>query len=118
MQIYIYIYIYIYEFDKENDLTVDCGYGRDGVDPDSEASVELARRIASAPTATLEGIYTHGGHSYGLPAPNTRNHNIIIHLRVLWISPYASRQHSQRCVRIVCSPPLEDLATNATWFIG
>lgn len=46
-------------------LMVDCGYGRDGVDPDAEASLELARRIAEAPSASFAGIYTHGGHSYG-----------------------------------------------------
>jgi len=45
-------------------LMVDCGYHRDGVDPDDEASVDLANRIAAAPTASFHGIYTHGGHSY------------------------------------------------------
>jgi D-serine deaminase-like pyridoxal phosphate-dependent protein len=45
-------------------LMVDCGYHRDGVDPDDEASIALARRIANAPTARFIGIYTHGGHSY------------------------------------------------------
>lgn len=45
-------------------IMVDCGYGRDGVDPDADASVALAKRVAEAPTAKLAGIYTHGGHSY------------------------------------------------------
>lgn len=45
-------------------MMVDCGYHRDGVDPEDEASVALAKRIAEAPNAKFLGIYTHGGHSY------------------------------------------------------
>lgn len=45
-------------------VMVDCGYHRDGVDPDDDASVELVRCIAAAQTARFAGIYTHGGHSY------------------------------------------------------
>lgn len=45
-------------------LMVDCGYHRDGVDPEDEASVGLAKRISSADTAVFAGVYTHGGHSY------------------------------------------------------
>eukprot|EP00931_Biecheleriopsis_adriatica_P108924 TRINITY_DN83195_c0_g1_i1.p1 TRINITY_DN83195_c0_g1~~TRINITY_DN83195_c0_g1_i1.p1 ORF type:complete len:416 (-),score=87.95 TRINITY_DN83195_c0_g1_i1:36-1283(-) len=47
-------------------LMVDCGYGRDGVDPDDPASVELALRISNSAAAKLAGLYTHGGHSYDL----------------------------------------------------
>eukprot|EP00929_Paragymnodinium_shiwhaense_P038512 TRINITY_DN20338_c0_g1_i1.p1 TRINITY_DN20338_c0_g1~~TRINITY_DN20338_c0_g1_i1.p1 ORF type:complete len:390 (-),score=96.72 TRINITY_DN20338_c0_g1_i1:350-1519(-) len=46
-------------------VMVDCGYHRDGVDPEDPDSVELVRRISSSSVASLEGIYTHGGHSYG-----------------------------------------------------
>lgn len=46
-------------------LMVDCGYGRDGVDPEDQATVDLARRLAADPAkARLAGLYTHGGHSY------------------------------------------------------
>lgn len=46
-------------------VMVDCGYGRDGLDPEDPASVELVRRIADTPAvAKLAGLYTHGGHSY------------------------------------------------------
>lgn len=45
-------------------LMIDCGYHRDGVDPDDPASVALAKRIATSATAALLGVYTHGGHSY------------------------------------------------------
>jgi len=45
-------------------IMVDCGYGRDGVDPEDPESVNLAKLIAAAPTADLKGIYTHEGHSY------------------------------------------------------
>ncbi|CAE7866611.1 dthadh [Symbiodinium microadriaticum] len=46
-------------------LMVDCGYGRDGVDPEDPATVGLARRLAADPSkARLAGLYTHGGHSY------------------------------------------------------
>eukprot|EP00928_Gymnodinium_smaydae_P026466 TRINITY_DN20777_c0_g2_i1.p1 TRINITY_DN20777_c0_g2~~TRINITY_DN20777_c0_g2_i1.p1 ORF type:complete len:386 (-),score=85.11 TRINITY_DN20777_c0_g2_i1:61-1218(-) len=46
-------------------VMVDCGYHRDGVDPEDPASLELARRIATSPVSVLAGVYTHGGHSYG-----------------------------------------------------
>ena len=46
-------------------LCVDCGYGRDGVDPNDPASTELARRLAASPHTVFAGLYTHGGHSYG-----------------------------------------------------
>lgn len=45
-------------------IMVDCGYGRDGVDPKAAESLDLARRVATSSTTTLAGIYTHGGHSY------------------------------------------------------
>lgn len=45
-------------------LMVDCGYHRDGVDPEDEGSVTLAKRLEDAATCTFAGVYTHGGHSY------------------------------------------------------
>lgn len=46
-------------------IMVDCGYRRDGVDPDDTASIDLAKKLTEAPHVTLAGVYTHGGHSYG-----------------------------------------------------
>lgn len=45
-------------------LMVDCGYGRDGVDPEDAESIKLVERIDLSPCAKLAGLYTHGGHSY------------------------------------------------------
>ena len=45
-------------------VMVDSGYHRDGLDPASPASLELARRIAAGPATALAGLYTHGGDSY------------------------------------------------------
>lgn len=45
-------------------LMVDCGYGRDGVDPEGIEAVALAKRLADGPQTRLAGLYTHGGHSY------------------------------------------------------
>ena len=45
-------------------IMVDCGYGRDGVDPSDPTSLDIAERLATASTTTLSGVYTHGGHSY------------------------------------------------------
>jgi D-serine deaminase-like pyridoxal phosphate-dependent protein len=45
-------------------IKVDCGYGRAGVDPSSEAAVEVARRLADSATLHLRGCLTHAGHTY------------------------------------------------------
>ncbi len=45
-------------------LKVDCGYHRAGVDPESDALVELAKRIDRAPRLTFDGILSHSGHAY------------------------------------------------------
>ena len=45
-------------------LMVDCGYHRDGIDPNDEASFTLAQKINDDAFTSLCGIYTHGGHSY------------------------------------------------------
>jgi hypothetical protein len=51
-------------------LMVDCGYGRDGVDPTQQTSLDLALRIARSDRVTFAGIYTHGGHSYDAVGPD------------------------------------------------
>ena len=43
---------------------VDCGYHRDGVDPDDPESVDLVRALCESPLTSFAGLYTHGGHSY------------------------------------------------------
>ena len=45
-------------------LKVDCGAHRAGVDPDLDASVALAGRLAGSPGLELRGILTHAGQSY------------------------------------------------------
>lgn len=45
-------------------LKVDCGYHRSGVDPRSELAVELAARLAAAPSLRFAGLLTHSGHAY------------------------------------------------------
>jgi len=45
-------------------VMVDCGYHRDGVDPESEEAVDIVRKIEESSKLKLAGIYTHGGHSY------------------------------------------------------
>ena len=43
---------------------VDCGYHRDGCDPNDPSSVALVRMLVESGVTMLAGIYTHGGHSY------------------------------------------------------
>lgn len=50
-------------------LKVDCGYGRAGVDPQTESAIRLASRIYSSPTVHFAGVLTHGGHSYSRVGP-------------------------------------------------
>ena len=45
-------------------LEVDCGDHRGGVDPTSDASVALARRLHGSSHLDLLGVLTHGGHAY------------------------------------------------------
>lgn len=45
-------------------VAVDCGYHRDGVDPDDADSVALVRRLVDSAATRFAGIYTHAGHSY------------------------------------------------------
>ncbi len=43
-------------------MKVNCGLDRCGVEP--EEAVELAKHIRELPSLTLQGIFTHAGHSY------------------------------------------------------
>jgi D-serine deaminase-like pyridoxal phosphate-dependent protein len=45
-------------------LKVDCGNHRAGVDPDADASVGLARRLAESAGIDFRGVLAHGGQSY------------------------------------------------------
>lgn len=45
-------------------LEVDSGDHRSGVDPQGDAAVSLAHRLASSRTLTFDGLLTHGGHTY------------------------------------------------------
>jgi D-serine deaminase-like pyridoxal phosphate-dependent protein len=48
-------------------LKVDVGLHRCGVDPDSEAALLLARRIAANGALRFAGLLSHAGHAYRLP---------------------------------------------------
>lgn len=50
-------------------LEVDCGYGRSGVDPRRERTLDLARRLSDSPTLRFRGCLTHAGHSYHADTP-------------------------------------------------
>jgi D-serine deaminase-like pyridoxal phosphate-dependent protein len=45
-------------------LKVDCGYHRCGVAPESEAALDIPRKISSSRNLRFAGILTHAGHSY------------------------------------------------------
>lgn len=45
-------------------LKVDCGYHRCGVEPHTEESSQIPRRIAATTNLRFAGILTHAGHSY------------------------------------------------------
>jgi D-serine deaminase-like pyridoxal phosphate-dependent protein len=45
-------------------LKVDCGLHRAGVDPSSDAAVELAAAIDASPAVDFRGILTHAGQAY------------------------------------------------------
>lgn len=49
---------------------VDCGYHRDGVDPEDPTSLELVRELCSSEATSFAGLYTHGGHSYDATTPS------------------------------------------------
>lgn len=45
-------------------LDVDCGYHRDGIEPQNPTATEIAEQITSASNLDFAGILTHSGHSY------------------------------------------------------
>mmetsp|Transcript_9485 Transcript_9485/g.19271 ORF Transcript_9485/g.19271 Transcript_9485/m.19271 type:complete len:278 (+) Transcript_9485:1849-2682(+) len=51
-------------------LMCDCGYGRDGVDVDSDEALKLVEKINASQNANLYMLYTHGGHSYDVEYGN------------------------------------------------
>lgn len=50
-------------------MKVDCGYHRAGVDPTSDAALELAGLIAGSATLEFAGCLTHAGHTYTRQTP-------------------------------------------------
>ena len=51
-------------------IKIDCGYGRAGLSPQSDAALRLAGDIHTSKYLALEGILTHAGQSYA--SSNTR----------------------------------------------
>jgi D-serine deaminase-like pyridoxal phosphate-dependent protein len=45
-------------------VEVDCGYGRSGVQPSTNAVFELVRMISESCSLEFSGLLTHAGHSY------------------------------------------------------
>jgi D-serine deaminase-like pyridoxal phosphate-dependent protein len=45
-------------------VEIDCGDHRSGVDPSSDAAIEIARSIQNAASLDFAGLLTHAGHSY------------------------------------------------------
>jgi D-serine deaminase-like pyridoxal phosphate-dependent protein len=45
-------------------LKLDCGYHRAGVDPGSDAAIELPGAIDAAESLAFAGVLTHSGHAY------------------------------------------------------
>ena len=45
-------------------VMVDCGYRRDGVDPNDSKSVALVQALCASESTVFGGLYTHGGHAY------------------------------------------------------
>jgi D-serine deaminase-like pyridoxal phosphate-dependent protein len=46
-------------------LEIDCGGGRSGVDPASDVTQLLVRRLADSESIDFRGLLTHAGHAYG-----------------------------------------------------
>ena len=46
-------------------VEIDCGDHRSGVDPTSDAAIEISRAIQDANALDFAGFLTHAGHSYG-----------------------------------------------------
>ncbi|KAF2166215.1 hypothetical protein M409DRAFT_55079 [Zasmidium cellare ATCC 36951] len=50
-------------------FNVDVGYHREGVAPDSKQLADVAYAMKASKRATLAGVYTHFGSSYGVSSP-------------------------------------------------
>lgn len=50
-------------------IKTDCGYGRAGLDPESDEFVALASRIEQAGSLTFAGILSHSGNAYHARSP-------------------------------------------------
>jgi D-serine deaminase-like pyridoxal phosphate-dependent protein len=46
-------------------VEIDCGDHRSGVDPSTDAAIEIARAIRDSNSLDFAGLLTHAGHSYG-----------------------------------------------------
>jgi D-serine deaminase-like pyridoxal phosphate-dependent protein len=53
-------------------VNLNCGGNREGCDPSATESFELVKQIVEYEHTVFAGIYTHGGHSYGLTDPQQR----------------------------------------------
>jgi D-serine deaminase-like pyridoxal phosphate-dependent protein len=51
-------------------VEIDCGDHRSGVDPSTDAAIEIAQLIDSAKSLDFAGLLTHAGHSYGATSVN------------------------------------------------
>ncbi len=51
-------------------IKVDCGYGRAGLDPDSDELLRLAGRVAGSSRLELAGLLSHSGHAYHARSPH------------------------------------------------
>ena len=46
-------------------VEIDCGDHRSGVDPSTDAAIDIARAIRDSKSLDFAGLLTHAGHSYG-----------------------------------------------------
>ena len=46
-------------------IKIDSGQGRAGIRPDDDALLDIAQALEDGPSASLRGVLTHAGHSYG-----------------------------------------------------
>ena len=92
---------------------VDCGYHRDGIDPESSDAIKLADEIVRENKATLTGLYTHGGHSYNAPSPDKiQEYSIQERDSIVLLSQKLSSKHKNLIVGVgstpTCSKPPSD----------
>ncbi|MFQ5529350.1 MAG: alanine racemase [Gemmatimonadota bacterium] len=51
-------------------IKTDCGYGRAGLDPESDGFAALASRIEESPDLTFAGLLSHSGNAYHARSPH------------------------------------------------